>query len=195
MTINVYNLHDQGNVWVGVFFEKENNATGAGSSVVVECENVLLPSLGKTIKVLPFSGKEEWLQLHHIKHVLYRSLSLYKRDGLAEYLVYSPRFIYVFQQLKTSFLLCSIRRGLCLHPVCLWLGLVESSTVFCISGSIELVLWCCNNFYSNFVLFEVRNVVTSLLGLVIVSHLSPRGLGRFRWYQSHRTGRISQPRP
>jgi hypothetical protein len=38
--------------------------------VVVECENVLLPSLGKTIKELPFSKKEEWLQLHHIKHVL-----------------------------------------------------------------------------------------------------------------------------
>jgi hypothetical protein len=28
------------------------------------------------------------------------------------------------------------------------------------------------------------NVVTSLLGLVIVSHLSPKGSGRFRWYQS-----------
>jgi hypothetical protein len=28
------------------------------------------------------------------------------------------------------------------------------------------------------------NVFTSLLGLVIVSHLSPRGLGRFRWYRS-----------
>jgi hypothetical protein len=49
----------------------------------------------------------------------------------------------------------------------------------CISGSIELVLWYCNNFYPNSALFEVRNVVTSLLGLVIVSHLSPRGLGRF----------------
>jgi hypothetical protein len=59
--------------------------------------------------------------------------------------------------------------------------------VLCISGSLELVLWYCNNFYSNSVLFEVRNVVTSLLGLVIVSHLSPRGSGRFRWYQSHRT--------
>jgi hypothetical protein len=30
------------------------------------------------------------------------------------------------------------------------------------------------------------NVYTSLLGLVFVSHLSPRGLGRFRWYQSCR---------
>jgi hypothetical protein len=28
------------------------------------------------------------------------------------------------------------------------------------------------------------NVVTSLLGLVIVSHLSPKGSERFRWYQS-----------
>jgi hypothetical protein len=54
-----------------------------------------------------------------------------------------------------------------------------SSTALCISGSLELVLWYCNNFYSNSVLFEVRNVVTSLLGLVIVSHLSPGGLGRF----------------
>jgi hypothetical protein len=44
--------------WV-CFFVNENNATGAGSSVVVECENVLLPSVGKTIKVLPFSRKEE----------------------------------------------------------------------------------------------------------------------------------------
>jgi hypothetical protein len=55
-----------------------------------------------------------------------------------------------------------------------------SSTALCISGSLELVLWYCNNFYSNYVLFEVRNVVTSLLGLVIVSHLSPKGLGLFK---------------
>jgi hypothetical protein len=75
-----------------------------------------------------------------MKHVFYKSLSLYEWDGLAEYLVYSPRFIYVFQQLKTSFLLCSTRRGLCLHlvlPVA-WASL--SSTALCISGSLELVL-------------------------------------------------------
>jgi hypothetical protein len=54
-----------------------------------------------------------------------------------------------------------------------------SSTALCNSGSLELVLWYCNNYYSNYVLFEVRNVVTSLLGLVIVSHLSPKGSGRF----------------
>jgi hypothetical protein len=42
-----------------VCFGNKNNATGAGSSVVVECENVLLPSLGKTIKELLFSEKEE----------------------------------------------------------------------------------------------------------------------------------------
>jgi hypothetical protein len=59
-----------------------------------------------------------------------------------------------------------------------------SSTALCISGSLELVLWYCNNFYSNSILFEVRNVVTSLLGLVIVSHLSPRGLGRFNHLDS-----------
>jgi hypothetical protein len=95
--------------------------------------------------------------------------------------VYSPRFIYVFQQLKTSFLLCSTRRGLCLHlvlPVA-WASL--SFAALYVSGSLELVLWYCNNFYSNSVLFEVRNVFTSLLGLVIVSHLSPRGLRRFNF--------------
>jgi hypothetical protein len=54
-----------------------------------------------------------------------------------------------------------------------------SSTTLRISGSLELVLWYSNNIYSNSILFEVRNVVTSLLGLVIVSHLSPKGLGRF----------------
>jgi hypothetical protein len=51
--------------------------------------------------------------------------------------------------------------------------------MLCIPGSLELVLWYCNNFYSNSVLFKVRNVVTSLLGLVIVSHLSLKGSGRF----------------
>jgi hypothetical protein len=93
--------------------------------------------------------------------------------------VYSPRFIYVFRQLKTSFLLCSTRRGLCLHPVLPVAWASFSPTALCISGSLELVLWYCNNFYSNSILFEVRNVFTSLLGLVIVSYLSPRGLGRF----------------
>jgi hypothetical protein len=53
MTISVYDLREQENVCVGVF-GNENNATGAGSSMVVECENVLLLSLGKAIKVLPF---------------------------------------------------------------------------------------------------------------------------------------------
>jgi hypothetical protein len=48
------------------------------------------------------------------------------------------------------------------------------------SGSLELVPRYCNNLYLNSILFEVRNVFTSLLGLVIVSHLSPKGLGRFK---------------
>jgi hypothetical protein len=42
-----------------VCFGKENDATAAGSSVVVECEKVMFPSLGKTIKVLPFSEKNK----------------------------------------------------------------------------------------------------------------------------------------
>jgi hypothetical protein len=46
-------------------------------------------------------------------------------------------------------------------------------------GSLQLVPRYCNNLYLNSVLFEVRNVFTSLLGLVIVSHLSPKGSGRF----------------
>jgi hypothetical protein len=39
---------------------------------------------------------------------IYVSFSLWEPGWLAEYLVYSPRFIYVFQQLKSSFLLCLI---------------------------------------------------------------------------------------
>jgi hypothetical protein len=58
MTISVYDLRKQGNVCVSVF-GNENNATGAGTSVLVECEIMLLLSLGKTIKVLPSSEKEE----------------------------------------------------------------------------------------------------------------------------------------
>jgi phosphate starvation-inducible membrane PsiE len=63
----------------------------------------------------------------------------------------------------------------------MWLGLVHLLLRFVFSGSLELVLWYCNNSYSNSILFEVRNVVTSLLGLVIVSHLSPKGSGRFNY--------------
>jgi hypothetical protein len=40
----------------GCVFGNENNATGAGSSVVVECEIVLL--WGKTIKEYPFLKKK-----------------------------------------------------------------------------------------------------------------------------------------
>jgi hypothetical protein len=43
----------------GCVFGNKNNAMEAGSSMVVECENVLLLSLGETIKELPFSEKEE----------------------------------------------------------------------------------------------------------------------------------------
>jgi hypothetical protein len=59
MTISVLKPPRTGKCVSGCVFGNKNNATGAGSSVVVECENVLLPSLGKTIKVLPFSRKEE----------------------------------------------------------------------------------------------------------------------------------------
>jgi hypothetical protein len=48
-------------------------------------------------------------------------------------------------------------------------------TAFFYSGSLELVPRYCNNLYLDSVLFEVRNVFTSLLGLVTVSHLSPKG--------------------
>jgi hypothetical protein len=97
------------------------------------------------------------------------------RDGLAEYLVYSPRFIYVFQQPKTSFLLCSTRRGLCPHQVCLWLGLDGLPLCFVFQARYSLYFGIVMTFIRNFVLFEVRNLVTSLLGLVMVSHLSPKG--------------------
>jgi hypothetical protein len=45
MTISVL-ISVNREVWVWVFLEMKNSATGAGSSVVVECENVLLLSLG-----------------------------------------------------------------------------------------------------------------------------------------------------
>jgi hypothetical protein len=57
-----------------------------------------------------------------------------------------------------------------------WASLSSTALVIL---ALELVLWYCNNFYSNSVLFEVRNVVTSLLGLIFVSHLSFKGPGRF----------------
>jgi hypothetical protein len=44
MTISVFDLRKKGKC-VGVFGNK-SNAMGAGSSVVVECENVLLLSFG-----------------------------------------------------------------------------------------------------------------------------------------------------
>jgi hypothetical protein len=95
-----------------VLTEKENKATGAGSSVVVEYF-VTFKSLGKTLQQLPFSKKmKSDINPHQIKAcMIYVSFSLRERGGLVEYLVYSPRFIYVFQQPKTSFLLCLIERA------------------------------------------------------------------------------------
>jgi hypothetical protein len=52
-----------------------------------------------------------------------------------------------FPAAEDFFLLCSTRRGLCLHAVCLWLGLEDLPLCF-VPGSLELVLWYCNNFYS-----------------------------------------------
>jgi hypothetical protein len=57
MTISVYDLRKQGNVCLGVF-GNENNTTRAGSSVVVECENVLLLPLGKPSKYCLFLKKK-----------------------------------------------------------------------------------------------------------------------------------------
>jgi hypothetical protein len=57
--------------------EKENKATGAGSSVVVEyfC---YFEVFGKTLQQLPFYKKmKSDFNPHQIKHVWYRSLSLY----------------------------------------------------------------------------------------------------------------------
>ena len=69
---------------------------------------------------------------------------------------------------------------MCLHPVLhvAWASL-SSTAFYKFWLTLKLVPWYCNNIYPDSILFEVRNVVTSLLGLVIVSHLSPRGLGRF----------------
>jgi hypothetical protein len=55
MAISVFNLCKKGKC-VGVSGNK-NNATGAGSSMVVECENVLLPLFWVKHKVSPFSEK------------------------------------------------------------------------------------------------------------------------------------------
>ena len=75
MTISVFTT--TGNREICVCFWKESRATGAGSSVVVECEKVLFPSLGKTIKVLPFSEKKKSdfnstiISMYHIGHFLF----------------------------------------------------------------------------------------------------------------------------
>jgi hypothetical protein len=58
MTISVLQHPGTGKCVSGCVFGNENDSTGAGSSVVVECEKVLFPSLGKTIKVLPLSEKK-----------------------------------------------------------------------------------------------------------------------------------------
>jgi hypothetical protein len=105
--------------------ERKDDATGAGSSVAVELKSTPLSSiLGLYQDDTPFSKKKSDLQLHYIQHVPYRSISLYGLEWACRIRKYSPSSFYVFQQLKTSFLQCSTRRGLRLHPVCLWLGLV-----------------------------------------------------------------------
>jgi hypothetical protein len=50
----------------GCVFGNKNNATGARSSVVVECENVLLPSLGKPSKNCLFLKKKSDFMSHPV---------------------------------------------------------------------------------------------------------------------------------
>jgi hypothetical protein len=93
----------------GCVFGNENDATGAGSSVVVECEKVLFPSLGKTIKVLPFSEKKKSDFNSTIKSMYYIGPFLFTGAGRACGIPSVFTQIYLcFQQLKTSFLLCLI---------------------------------------------------------------------------------------
>jgi hypothetical protein len=92
---------------------KENGATGAGSSVVVE--HVLFLFLRENPKnkyCLSLRKRRVTSTPPYEACTIYVSFSLRERGGLAEYLVYSPRFIYVFQQLKTSFLLCLTERAM-----------------------------------------------------------------------------------
>jgi hypothetical protein len=56
MAISISDLHKR--ECVGVFGNKRY-ATGAGSSVVVECENVLLLSFGHNIKYRPSLKRNE----------------------------------------------------------------------------------------------------------------------------------------
>jgi hypothetical protein len=58
MTISVFTTSEKKECVCECVLGKENDATGAGSSVVVEfC--VISISLGKTLKVLPFSEKKK----------------------------------------------------------------------------------------------------------------------------------------
>jgi hypothetical protein len=89
-------------VCVNVFLVKKTNATGAGSSVVVEyC--VIFISLGKTLNKLPFFEKKMSDFNSTISSMYDIGLFLFTGDGLAEYLVYSPRFIYVFSAVEDFF--------------------------------------------------------------------------------------------
>jgi hypothetical protein len=85
---------------------KENGATEAGSSVVML---FLLFWENPNNKYYLFLRKRRVTSTPRYEAcMIWVSFSLWEPGGLAEYLVYSPRFIYVFQQLKTSFLLCLI---------------------------------------------------------------------------------------
>jgi hypothetical protein len=109
-------------------FGNKDEATVVGSSVVSEYEKVLLlPFLGKNIKYRLYQRriKSDYNSTISSMYCI-GSLSPYGLGWACGIRKYSPSFIYVFQLPKTSFLLCSTKRGLCLHPVYLWLGLVFS---------------------------------------------------------------------
>jgi hypothetical protein len=71
-----FNLREQGNVCVSMFLEMKTMPQEREAQWWLS--NLLFLLLGKNPQSTAFlSEKEEWLQLHHIKHVWYRSLSLY----------------------------------------------------------------------------------------------------------------------
>jgi hypothetical protein len=78
--------------------------------------------------------------------------------------------------------------GLCLHPACLGLGVKARSdfiSILAASHNVVVIL-----LYHSIPSDEI-NMHTSLLVLVFVSYLSPKGWRHFRWYHSHKAGRNS----
>jgi hypothetical protein len=133
-------------------FGNKDEATGMGSSVVVSMKKIyfsLLPGKNIKYRLSQRKIKSDYNSTISSMYCIGPSLFLGKNIKLGwacGICKYSPSFIYVFNCRRLPFCYVRLKRGLCLHLVCLWLWLVFLLLRY-YPKLARACFWYCNKYY------------------------------------------------